>query len=611
MTILPILEAVKLGDNAYRQRVIDLKRVAKEARAAAQIAEQEHDEQLAKQLNDRADLLDELADKANIDIIDQEATQEPTSSEKSKGEEKQDDSVENGEEHADTENNSTKDNNSSNDETNNKNADTDSTKSKVDQGQDDNSVKSDNNSTEQNNENSVEDGSFDPFKHGAGVKSDSDNSNQSNTSNSQSQTDANQNSNNNAQPSQKNYKQSASQDTLSNNKNDSLSDDSKESSDSQQNNNSNSKDDANQQDKNEENNDSEESSESNSDDQPIKDPFADEEDIPSLSSKFGGQNGSQPRDATIQDIIDELNQLEPNAKAGAIDGITELINGFSESLQEKITKGLRDYSDDEFNNLINDTLDLVDKAKKVNYVSDVNKKKAEVKKWSSNTMDMNDLKSEDDIQLQKDYQAKKAREKETSLYKGFKGLESFKINFYNAIRTQVDFTLQDYQTYNEINPEYEGEDIILKADVQKLLPEEAIPVVDVYFDCSGSWSDRDIALGKRAIASIKEFEDAGEIKLNIFYFANHVYSTPGPARDEGGTMAWYDILNNISKTNATNVVIMTDSDMNGQAKHNGTVKVDGCVWWLWKNGDDAPACAAKLIGKQSGPTGSQYMFVSN
>lgn len=608
MTILPILEAVKLGDNAYRQRVIDLKRVAKEARAAAQIAEQEHDEQLAKQLNDRADLLDELADKANIDIIDREATQEPTSSEKSKGKEKQDDSVENGEEHADTENNSTKNNNSSNDETNN----TDSTKSDADQSQANDSIKSNDNSTEQNNENSIEDDSFDPFKHGTGVKSDLDNSTQSNSSNSQSQADSSQNSNsnNNAQSAQNNSKQSASQDTLSNNKNDSSSEDSKESSDNQQSNNSNSKDDTNQKDKNEKNNDSEESSESNSDNQPIKDPFADEEDIPNLSSKFGGQKGSQPRDATIQDIIDELNQLEPNAKAGAVDGITELINGFSESLQEKITKGLRDYSDDEFNNLINDTLDLVDKAKKVNYVSDVNKKKAEVKKWSSNTIEMNDLKSEDDIQLQKDYQAKKAREKESSLYKGFKGLESFKINFYNAIRTQVDFTLQDYQTYNEINPEYEGEDIILKADVQKLLPEEAIPIVDVYFDCSGSWSDYDIALGKRAIASIKEFEDAGEIKLNIFYFSNHVYSTPGPARDEGGTTAWRDILNNISKTNATNVVIMTDSDMNGQAKYAGTVKVDGCVWWLWKNGDDAPACTTKLIGKQSGPTGSQYMFKS-
>lgn len=607
MTILPILEAVKLGDNAYRQRVIDLKRVAKEARAAAQIAEQEHDEQLAKQLNDRADLLDELADKANIDIIDQEATQDSTSSEKSKGAEKQDDSAENDEEHTDIENNSTKNNSSSDDEANNKNVDSDNTKSEGDQANEDDSIKSNDNSVEQN---TIEDDSSDPFKHGTGVKSDSDNSNQSNSSDSQSQTSSSQTSNNNAQPAQNNSKQSASQDTLSNNKNDSSSEDSKESSDNQQSNNSNSKDDANQKDKNEENNDNEESSESNSDNQPIKDPFADEEDIPNLSSKFGGQNGSQPRDATIQDIIDELNQLEPNAKAGAVDGITELINSFSESLQEKITKGLRDYSDDEFNNLINDTLDLVDKAKKVNYVSDVNKKKAEVKKWSSNTMEMNDLKSEDDIQLQKDYQAKKAREKESSLYKGFKGLESFKINFYNAIRTQVEFTLQDYQTYNEINPEYEGEDIILKADVQKLLPEEAIPVVDVYFDCSGSWSDHDIALGKRAIASIKEFEDAGEIKLNIFYFANRVYSTPGPARDEGGTAAWNDILNNISKTNATNVVIMTDSDMNGQAKRSGTVKVDGCVWWLWKDGDDAPACTTKLIGKQSGPTGSQYMFRS-
>lgn len=32
----------------------------------------------------------------------------------------------------------------------------------------------------------------------------------------------------------------------------------------------------------------------------------------------------------------------------------------------------------------------------------------------------------------------------------------------------------------------------------------------------------DIEIGKQAIASIKEFEDAGEIKLNIFYFGDDV-----------------------------------------------------------------------------------------
>jgi hypothetical protein len=45
---------------------------------------------------------------------------------------------------------------------------------------------------------------------------------------------------------------------------------------------------------------------------------------------------------------------------------------------------------------------------------------------------------------------------------------------------------QEYQTYDEINAEYESEDVIMRADVVKELPNEAIPIIDVYFDVSGS-----------------------------------------------------------------------------------------------------------------------------
>ena len=133
-----------------------------------------------------------------------------------------------------------------------------------------------------------------------------------------------------------------------------------------------------------------------------------------------------------------------------------------------------------------------------------------------------------------------------------------------------------------INQQYEGEDILRKGTTYKTQEDKnAIPVIDVYFDCSGSFDEDDIKKGKRAIASIKQFEDAGEIKINLFYFANHVYNEFAPARAEGGTRAWKDILSNIVATKATNVVIITDSDMNRSAENfNQTVKVDGCVWWL-------------------------------
>jgi hypothetical protein len=90
---------------------------------------------------------------------------------------------------------------------------------------------------------------------------------------------------------------------------------------------------------------------------PFKDPFADEEDIPQLN--IGSPNGKEPREATIKDIIKQINKLEGEAKRGAIQGLKDLINSRKpkeESLKlTEAKKGVRDMTDDEFGDLINDT----------------------------------------------------------------------------------------------------------------------------------------------------------------------------------------------------------------------------------------------------------------
>lgn len=136
------------------------------------------------------------------------------------------------------------------------------------------------------------------------------------------------------------------------------------------------------------------------------------------------------------------------------------------------------------------------------------------------------------------------------------------------------------QTYDEINTEYEGEDIIYKADVTKQELSENLPIINVYFDQSGSWDEDDIAIGMRAVSSIQQFADQGEIELHLWYFSNHVHADIAAARSEGGTSAWYEILENIEATHANNVVIMTDHDMEDQALRSRTIKVDGYVWYI-------------------------------
>jgi hypothetical protein len=42
---------------------------------------------------------------------------------------------------------------------------------------------------------------------------------------------------------------------------------------------------------------------------------------------------------------------------------------------------------------------------------------------------------------------------------------------------------------------------------------------------------------------------------------------------------------------------MTDSDMDTWGDHSKKVLVDGCVWYLWKNGIKAPNLPKELRGR--------------
>lgn len=352
------------------------------------------------------------------------------------------------------------------------------------------------------------------------------------------------------------------------------------------------------------------SDEEETDDSPVNDPFADEEDIPDLNLGGGMQ---EPRDATLKDIIKQLKGLSSEGKRGALAALQDIINSrkpTTESLTEAV-KGVREMTDDEFGDYINSTYDLIDQVEVLDYEDEeeLKKKKAKVGQWSTDPKTLKELEAEDDVALEKDFRKEKAREKENTKYAKVGTLDEFKLNFYNAIKHQVEMVIQEYQSYNEINAEYESEDVIMKADLTQEIPEEVIPVIDIYFDVSGSWDSEDIEIGKKAIATVKEFEDAGEIKLNIFYFSNGVSNTFESTRAiyGTGTHGWREVLKNIKATDAQNIMIMTDDDIEylGSAKQGPTCRVDGCVWFLWKNGLASPSCVSHLIGRQGN---YQYAF---
>ena len=357
-----------------------------------------------------------------------------------------------------------------------------------------------------------------------------------------------------------------------------------------------------------------------------KNPFADEEDIP---AGLGGMSmGGEPRDATVSETIGLLKTLKNESREGAIAALKDLIakrkaakssavESFRDTDKKNLTeavKHVRDMTDDEFGDYINGVYDLIDQADDVDYVDDIEARKQKIGQWSQDPLAIQDLQAEDSLELQKDYQKKKARDAAKARYSNMGTLKDFEMDFYAAINNQIEMVRQEYQSYDEINTEYESEDAIMKADLVKELPAEAIPIVDVYFDVSGSWEEKHIRIGESAIASVKAFEDQGELKINIFYFSNGVDNVSMQhCRDlyGTGTHGWPDVLQNIKATGAKNVLVMTDSDielLNGSgygAADAGSLTVEGCVWYLWKDGESSPTCLKKLRGAQGT---SQFAF---
>ena len=329
----------------------------------------------------------------------------------------------------------------------------------------------------------------------------------------------------------------------------------------------------------------------------VKNIFADDEDIPNMPSKR--REGQEPRDPTIDDIIKQLSKLKGEAKRGAVDGLTDLVKkNKNESLAEAFSKGIREFSDKEWDDLNDETIDRINKIKQITTITDVEGKRAKVKSWSDNQVSRQELSDEESQNAQHDILQRRAKEQELDKYNNLSGIKDFELDFEGCIRDQVEMVMQDYLTYDEINPEYELEDVIMKAEVQRMMPDEAIPTIAVFFDKSGSCEDA-IPTLNNAIATVKKkYVDTGMCKLDLYYFGDRVAYNDANAYVGGSTEAWPHIIDTIKKGDYNNVIVMSDKDIGLQNNNGESYTVTGCVWWLWVNGVRAPKCVKELRGMQ-------------
>ena len=137
--------------------------------------------------------------------------------------------------------------------------------------------------------------------------------------------------------------------------------------------------------------------------------------------------------------------------------------------------------------------------------------------------------------------------------------------------------LASEQTFTRLNKRYEGTGLIMKGVKKFESPE--IPVVNVYFDRSGSWGEDKTKVGRQALATLDKYVRMKKLKVNIKYFNTEIFTD---FTEDGWGGTWGSpILADVQATRPDNVIVMTDDDITDCREY---VQVPGVVWYLFAGG---------------------------
>lgn len=162
---------------------------------------------------------------------------------------------------------------------------------------------------------------------------------------------------------------------------------------------------------------------------------------------------------------------------------------------------------------------------------------------------------------------------------GIQDFSNFTRDLERAMKKQTAVSTKPEDTYSKVNPTYAKSDLLMPGS--GYLEKRAVPIINVYWDESGSLRPSDKENGKDALSLLLKLQARKKIKVNNYWFADNVADSPEKAY--GCTQAFPEILKHIKETKATNVVIFTDDDFNRQTDFRKIKPIDisGCVWWIW------------------------------
>lgn len=170
------------------------------------------------------------------------------------------------------------------------------------------------------------------------------------------------------------------------------------------------------------------------------------------------------------------------------------------------------------------------------------------------------------------------------------GISRFRLALNKFIANQVEE--EDEDSYARENPTYADDgEFILPGRIRR--ENKHIPIINVYWDVSGSFMDPAKTAGARnAIATLNQYVRNGDIEIHTYYFADHVADTQSKA---GGGTNGEPVCQHIQQTKPDNVIIITDGDTSNQRLSGANVP--GAVWMLFYD-DRSEAMMQRIRGKK-------------
>ena len=162
-------------------------------------------------------------------------------------------------------------------------------------------------------------------------------------------------------------------------------------------------------------------------------------------------------------------------------------------------------------------------------------------------------------------------------------LKKFKESLQGFIKKEIG-EVRD-KSWAKINKKYAGTGTI-KPGTSKHSSGK-IPVINVYFDRSGSWGSSKTNVGMQAISTLNNYVRQKKLKINLFYFNDDILDDDYPDGEGRGGTNPEPVMQHILATKPDNVIVMTDDDFDSYEYYDvpfTPVTVPGGVWMLFKGG---------------------------